>query len=230
MLSMLTGHWRARAIHAARLGIADILSGGPLPAEEVARLLVADPDAIARFLRFLSHIGVLRVDSSLRYGIGTIGGLLRIDNPFHDVVRLYGEEFHQAWDNLLPARVVIEPGLADWLTLCPVDFFVEVPAGHDVYLLARVLRDWINEGYVRILRVCRQACGPAAVILIVERLLPDLDTESLAIAWDTQMLTITGGRERNSTEYAELLFVAGFHISEVHALPLDMKLPTCFPH
>ena len=162
---MLTGHWRARAIHAARPGIADILSGGPLPAEEVARLLVADPDAIARFVRFLSHIGVLRVDSSLRYGIGTIGGLLRIDNPFHDVVRLYGEEFHHAWDNLLPARVVIEPALADWLTLCPVDFFVEVPAGHDVYLLARVLRDWINEGYVRILRVCRQACGPAAVIL-----------------------------------------------------------------
>lgn len=231
---------------------------------------------------------MLRVNSSLRYGLDAIGELLRIDSPFHDLVRLYGEEFYQARDNLLPAiksgdsafaltfgmehfdylaarlelarrfdrsmaattrliadrlnsvydfsatstvvdigggngallravlrrnqgirgvladrdhvvaRVVIEPGLADRLTLCPVDFFLEVPAGHDVYLLARVLHDWNNDDCLRILGVCRRACGPGAVVLIIERLLPDCDAESLAIAWDMQMLAITGGRERTT--------------------------------
>ena len=320
LLNMLTGNWRARAIHtAARLGIADILSGGPLPAEDVARLLDADPDATARFLRFMSHIGVFRVDSSLRYGLDAIGELLRIDNPFHDLVRLYGEEFHQAWDNLLPAiksgdsafaltfgvehfdymaaqpelarrfdrsmaattqliadsinsiydfsttstvvdigggngellravlranqgirgvladrnhvvaSVVVEPDLSDRLTSCPVDFFDKVPAGHDVYLLVRVLHDWNNDDCIRILRVCREACGPAAAVLIVERLLPDRDGDSLAIPWDMQMLAITGGRERTTTEYAKLLSEAGFVLSDVQALPLDMKLLSCLP-
>jgi hypothetical protein len=110
-----------------------------------------------------------------------------------------------------------------------VDFFEKVPAGHDIYLLVRVLHDWNNDDCIRILRVCREACGPAAVALIVERPLPDSDGDSLAIPWDMQMLAITGGRERTTTEYAKLLSEAGFVLSDVHALPLDMKLLTCLP-
>ncbi len=47
---------------AARLGIPDLVAGGPRPAGEVARRTGADPDAVARLLRTLAGLGVLRRD------------------------------------------------------------------------------------------------------------------------------------------------------------------------
>lgn len=107
LLSILTGHWAARAVYvAARLGIADALAGGPLTADEVAARLGCDPAATVRLLRYLSRLDVvlsIRGVGESRYVTGATGGLLRSDNPFRDLVLLYGEEFYRAWDTLLPA-------------------------------------------------------------------------------------------------------------------------------
>jgi hypothetical protein len=40
-----------------------------------------------------------------------------------------------------------------------------------------------------------------AELLIVERLLPEDDSPSLAVAWDLHMMCNVGGRERTVTEY-----------------------------
>ena len=53
-------------------------------------------------------------------------------------------------------------------------FFDGVPAGADIYLLIRVLHDWRDEDCLRILRACRAAMGPEALLLIGEQILePD---------------------------------------------------------
>lgn len=104
------------------------------------------------------------------------------------------------------------------------DFFQEVPAGGDVYVLSRVLHDWDDADCASILAACRKAVDEHAELLVVERMMPEDGSASLAVAWDMQMLAITGGRERTLSEYQALLSGAGFAIDRALPLPLDFSL------
>src|SRR6185369_6499324 len=61
MFEMLTGAWVAQAIQvAAELGIADALADGPLPLDELADRVGADPEALGRLMRALISRGIFR--------------------------------------------------------------------------------------------------------------------------------------------------------------------------
>ncbi|HEY3505919.1 MAG TPA: methyltransferase [Actinocatenispora sp.] len=316
LLSILAGHWAARAVHvAAELGLADLLAE-PATAADVAGRAGTHPDATARLLRYLAHVGVVRAAGDDRYALTPTGELLRADNPFRDLTRLYGGTFYEAWGDLLPAvrdggsafghrfgvehfdyfaahpdtartfdrtmaavtdlvageigaayefpagSTVVDVGGGNGALLRAVlrgnptvrgvlfdrnhvttavddedrfraeagDFFTEVPDGGDVYLLSRVLHDWDDVDCLRILTACRAACGDDAALLVLERLLPaDVGGFSLALPWDMQMLAVTGGRERSRAEYDKLLAAAGFRLTGVRPLPVDMNLLVAVP-
>lgn len=114
--------------------------------------------------------------------------------------------------------------LADRLTAVPGDFFETLPAGADTYLLSRILHDWDDADCARLLSVCRDAMEPGAELLIVERLLPEDGTTSLASRWDMQMLVATGGRERSRSDYEKLLAGAGLRCDSVRPLALGTFL------
>lgn len=98
LLSILAGHWSARAVHfAATSGIADHLSHESLTAAEVASLVGTDTDATTRVLQYLAHLGFVRRVGPERYTTTASGALLRGDNAFGDLARLYGGEFYEAW-------------------------------------------------------------------------------------------------------------------------------------
>ncbi|MGI5169208.1 methyltransferase [Spirillospora sp. CA-253888] len=102
--------------------------------------------------------------------------------------------------------------LADRCDIVTGDFFAEVPAGADAYLLKSVLHDWDDERTAAILRSCRAAMRPDARLLLVETLLPPVVTaEHRGTAMsDLNMLVATGGRERTEAEFRALLAAAGF--------------------
>jgi hypothetical protein len=104
------------------------------------------------------------------------------------------------------------------------DFTNGVPEGGDVYLLSRVLHDWDDQQCHEILKRCAEAMPPGADLLIVERLLPEDSSPSLAFAWDVHMLCNVGGRERTAEHYRGLLAEAGFMVTARHELPLDFAL------
>jgi len=115
--------------------------------------------------------------------------------------------------------------LAERITFAGGDFFESVPAA-DVYVLSWILHDWDDARAMRILRACREAGGESATLLIVELLLPEraqqLDEHAgpalvEPFLLDLQMLLLTGGRERTSTEYRSLLERAGFTLEAVSA-------------
>lgn len=93
----------------------------------------------------------------------------------------------------------------------PCDFFAEVPAGGDAYLLSRILHDWNDDDAVRILAVCRNAMTPNALLLIVDAILPEHAKDQPAAIWmDLYMLLLLGARERTEAEFQALLAQAGF--------------------
>lgn len=82
MLELLLGAWLAQTITAvAELGVADALAGGPLPIEELARRVGADPDALRRALRALIGKGVFAQRDDGRYELTPIADVLRSDAP-----------------------------------------------------------------------------------------------------------------------------------------------------
>jgi hypothetical protein len=94
------------------------------------------------------------------------------------------------------------------------DFFREVPAGADAYLLKWVIHDWEDEEARAILQTVRRAMPGTGVVLLVERVLPPPNEGADTKVTDLQMLMITGGRERTRDEYARLFAAAGLRYAD----------------
>jgi SAM-dependent methyltransferase len=96
------------------------------------------------------------------------------------------------------------------------DFFQDVPAGADAYLIRVVLHDWIDDDAVRILASCRRAIRPDGKLILVESVIQPPNRPDLARLNDFTMLALTpGGRERTEPEFRELLRRAGFAMTRV---------------
>lgn len=119
-------------------------------------------------------------------------------------------------------------GLTDRCAFEPGDFFEHVPAGGGVYVLSRILHDWADDRCVDILANCRSAMTPDSRLLIVERLLPEANTRTLACEFDVQMLVMAaGGRERDVPTYTRLLSRAGLSLMSVISLVFDVSVLEC---
>ena len=80
MFEMLTGAWVAQAIQvAAELGIADALAEGPLPLDDLAYRVGADPEALSRLMRALISRGIFRQRRDGRYELTALADTLRPD-------------------------------------------------------------------------------------------------------------------------------------------------------
>jgi SAM-dependent methyltransferase len=114
------------------------------------------------------------------------------------------------------AGLLRDAGLADRCEVVTGDFFQSVPAGADAYLMANVLHDWDDDRSRQILANCRQAMAPGGRVLIIERLIPaDPAAAVPVLVSDLNMLVLTGGLERTSTEYHALLTATRFRPGEV---------------
>jgi hypothetical protein len=102
------------------------------------------------------------------------------------------------------------------------DFFVEVPAGADAYVLSRVIHDWSDDDAIAILRTVRRAIPENGTLLLVEAVLPERAADDpAAVRMDVHMLTLLGGQERTADEFAALLAASGFRLDRV--LPTGPK-------
>lgn len=119
-------------------------------------------------------------------------------------------------DTISEARIsVAASGLSDRCVCVAGDFFKNVPAGHDAYVMAHVLHDWTDEQALPMLRNCRRAIPDGGRLLIVEAVLPPGDTPHHGKMMDLLMLTVTGGLERSAEQFSALVGAAGFKLLRV---------------
>jgi hypothetical protein len=113
-------------------------------------------------------------------------------------------------------RRLTADGVADRCELVAGDFFGDLPAGADAYLLSRVLHDWADDDARRILTACRSAMPAGSRLLIVEALLPERAADQPAvIRMDLYMLVLLGARERTEAQFRRLLTDTGFAVRRV---------------
>jgi hypothetical protein len=107
MMEMIIGAWRAQGIAvAAELKVADALADGPLTADELARRVGADPDALARLMRALISEGIFSRRGDGRFALNALGETLRSDAPMSmaGMARLVGHPgYREHWSGLLDA-------------------------------------------------------------------------------------------------------------------------------
>jgi hypothetical protein len=103
--------------------------------------------------------------------------------------------------------------LSDRVDVVACDFFAAIPATGDLYLLSNVLHDWDDDRATRILRNCRAAAQTGTYLLIVEGIVPDDATPSVAKMMDLEMLCLTAGRQRTVAEFDRLLGDAGYRMT-----------------
>jgi len=132
-IQVIWGFMASQSLHAAaKLRIADVLSGGAMTSHEVADACAAQEYPLRRLMRYLTAIGVLIEDEQGRFSCTALGSLLRSDHPqsVRAIAMMYGEPFWwRSWGDLYgtvktgqPAfdRVHGEP-LFDYLAHTPVD-------------------------------------------------------------------------------------------------------------
>jgi AraC-like DNA-binding protein len=151
---------------------------------------------------------------------GGNGELLR--QILHAFPHLHGVLFERP--HVLAAVGANLDAYLDRCDLIAGDFTTDMPAHGDVYLLSRVLHDWDDQQCKAILRRCCNSMRPGAELLIVERLLPENDSPSLAVDWDIHMLCNVGGQERTASHYRGLLVDAGLTLQSQHELPLEFAV------
>ncbi len=309
MQELVLGAWISQGITAvADLGVADALAAGPLPIDELAGRVRADPDALGRLLRALISKGIFARRDDGRYELTPLAEQLRSDVPasMAAMARFIGSRQHRehwslltdaiktgrsgvpalrgkgffdylgdepefaqifndamtglsglsigpvvdAYDftrfgtivdvagghgRLLAAILASAPdaqgvlydlpeviagasallrenGVAERVRLAEGSFFDGVPAAGDAYVLKHIIHDWDDEPSVRILRNVRSAAAPGAALLLIETVIPEDDSASVAKWVDMEMLVINDGRERTAGEYRRLFDEAGFEM------------------
>ncbi|MGX7829580.1 methyltransferase [Actinokineospora sp. 24-640] len=128
-----------------------------------------------------------------------------------------------------PARLAeLAPAeIAERVSFVPGDFFAQVPAGADRYVLKNVLHDWTQANCVRVLKTVAAAMaesGPDARLLVVEPLVEnDIDgwrAMFQAVACDPGTLGL------DETALRAVLAEAGFAVEALTPLPTGHKVIT----
>ena len=109
---MANAYMTARAIYVmAKLGVADLLKGGPRSAAELAEATNAQPVVLHRLLRALAAEGVFHEDVDGRFSLTALGQPLRsdVDESLRAYILMHHETFFSSWVEVMHTVRTGEP-------------------------------------------------------------------------------------------------------------------------
>lgn len=104
LIQMCAGSWVAAALHgAAKLGLADQLSGGPRTAKELAASTGTHAPSLHRFLRTIANLGIVTQVDADRFALTPLGEALKTGAPGaarSTILAFCGPSFWRTWEEL----------------------------------------------------------------------------------------------------------------------------------
>jgi SAM-dependent methyltransferase len=143
-------------------------------------------------------------------GNGSVAAMILKRNPHLQAVIYDQAHVLEAAERYLSAA-----GVRSRCRLVGGNFFESVPEGGDAYVLSNIVHDWDDARALRILKNCRGAVAPDGTVLLLEAVLPEHGSPSVATMADVNMMVLLTGRERTRMQYAALLEAAGLRLTKV---------------
>jgi hypothetical protein len=136
LLHMMTGYWISQAIYvAAKLGIADLLTDGPVNAEELAAATQTHAPSLYRVLRALASIGIFSEVTPGRFVLTPLAALLQTGTPdsMRALAFIYAEEMYRAWGDFLYSVRTGQPAFEHHFGMCLFEYFAQHPEVDHVF-------------------------------------------------------------------------------------------------
>jgi hypothetical protein len=95
------------------------------------------------------------------------------------------------------------------------DFFENVPAAADAYIMKHIIHDWDDKRAIKILTNIKRAMDSKGRILLVESVITADGQQDFGKLLDIEMLVSPGGKERTAAEYEELFKRAGLRLTRI---------------
>jgi hypothetical protein len=133
---MMTGYWGAQAVYiVAKLGVADLLTDGPRPVEELAAATNSHASSLYRLLRALASVGVFTEVGPRAFALTPMAELLRTGIPgsMRALAITYNEEMYHAWGNMLHSIQTGEPAFAHRFGMGPFPYFMQNPEADRIF-------------------------------------------------------------------------------------------------
>lgn len=161
--------------------------------------------------RFVARLGLHRFATIADIGAGTAHFLARM---LQEQPTAMGVLFDLPAATEHAGRVLAEHGVADRAHVVSGDPFVDrLPVGCQLYTLKSVLHRWPDEHAATLLRRVRQAMGDVnGRVIAIDQVVPPLNAWDHSKVIDIDTLVLYGGKERNPSEWRELLMAAGFQL------------------
>ncbi len=106
-------------------------------------------------------------------------------------------------------------GLADRCRLLAGDFFKQVPAGADAYMLRHIIHDWDDERATCILKNIVDVLPSDGRVLVLDSVIPPGNQPFLGKYLDLTMMLVPGGQERTEPEFRQLFSAAGLTLERI---------------
>lgn len=107
-------------------------------------------------------------------------------------------------------------GLSNRCEIIGGDFFTEIPAGGDAYILKRIIHDWDDKQAIKLLQCCYQAMTEKSKLLVIETIVSPVNASLSETTMDIWMLLFfAGARERTEDEYRDLFTSAGLKLTKI---------------
>ncbi|MEQ9446557.1 MAG: methyltransferase [Rhodospirillaceae bacterium] len=143
---------------------------------------------------------------------GGRGGLLAEILKLH--TNLKGILFDQS-HVLSDPQFLKDANLMDRCALVAGNFFSDVPAHHDIYLLKRILHDWSDKAAVRILKNVKAALKPESRIAVIDAVIQPGNASDPNKYLDVGIMALLDGRERTAEDFESLFTQAGLQILRI---------------
>jgi SAM-dependent methyltransferase len=136
LLDMLAGFLRTQALHTvARLGVADIVGERPVPIEELAAQVGAEPSALLRVMRLLAGMGVFSEAAPRAFVATPLSDGLREDRPYsvRYMAMQQGTPAYVAASEMLECVRTGEPAAERVLGLPLFEYLAEDPERSEIF-------------------------------------------------------------------------------------------------
>jgi hypothetical protein len=114
--------------------------------------------------------------------------------------------------------------VAERVTTIGQSFFDPLPAGADLYVLAKVINDWPDREATAILRRCAEAARPAGRVVVLGGVAPDNVRPGLSVE-----MVLAGGKQRSVSQFRELARAAGLKVDAAEPSASGRFVVECRP-